>query len=424
MPFRSMILVILLSAYAGLLGAATPTDTSTVSPTFTVTRTASPNFSPTLTTTATGGPTTATRTTTGTPTRTFSPTISPTWTASPTPAPQTQTHTTTRTVTRTATPPAPTAVPTLDPQLDDFEDGNFVGTNGGSWTNGAGGTSSIVVTLTAGCTLTQSTYAAHCSGTRGSDINLDYANFTLSLLPGNQPVDVGAVVPSHAVTFSYKGDYIGADIYVSLFAGASYAYEVVIPVTDLAWHQVTVYFPDVDDPSLTPRLADDVSFPWSSYDHQVQSISFGPAHTGSSYSYGFSIDDVHFGEPTSNNSPAAVAAALGVPVAQVQDAYDIQLDEQLTWVVLRLAAHCGCTPQQIMTMRETRSWGQIATDVGTTWATVLAEVDAAPLAQPVIDVARMERGLYNGPLPPPRPAAQFYVPSNAYVLPTPTGSCP
>lgn len=317
-------------------------------------------------------------------------------------------------------------VPTVDASLDDFEDGDLVGKNGGNWTFQSGGVSTITVDLVTGCTLTSSLYAGHCYGTRGPDNSLDYASFTLNVLAGAQPFDALVAAPSRALTFSYKADTIGQSIGVMLYAGASYSYQYTFTATDLAWHEVTVYFPDVSDPSLNPRFADDISFPWTSYSQQLQSISFFPVGTGSTYSYGFSIDDVHFGEPASANSPADVSAALAMPVSDVQEAYSYHLDEQLTWILIVLSRHCGCHPHDIMTMRETRSWGQIAIDLGSTWAAILAEVGTATasFADPVLDLGAMERSLMNGPLPPVRPAAQFYVPVDQYQLSSPLGGCP
>lgn len=411
---------------------ATPTYTQTISPTFSVTRT----FTATPTATLTSVPGTFTNTATISPSRTATSTMTKTVTstATQTSVGGTQTNTSTVTATITASPtPSPSATatqtptvtpggsPVPNPALDDFEDGNLVGTNGGNWLTSFGGASSMSVTLAAGSTLTLSTGAAHCTGVKGSSVTFDYAEFLLQIFPGGTWAYLPAACPSHAITFSYKGDYAGQQIEMGLMTGGTDAYTYAFTVPDTAWHQVTVYWPDVTDPSLTPRLTA-TGAPWSTGVFDIRGLYFAPLDLGQPF--GFSIDDVYLGEPNSNSSPAQVATALSMPVSDVNEAYSYEMDEQLTWIIILLARHCGCHPHDIITMRETMSWGQIAVNVGTTWATVIAEAQGAGLAQPVVDVSRMERGLYNGPLPAVPTPAPKNAPPSQYVIPTPTGSCP
>jgi hypothetical protein len=181
----------------------------------------------------------------------------------------------------------------------------------------------------------------------------------------------------------------------------------------------------VSDPSLSPKLSGGGD--WSQAVTQLGGVVFRitPPVSGT-LPFGFAVDDLRLGEASSNNSSVDVAAALGASVALVNAAYATQLDEQLTWAVIKLAEHCGCSVQQIMTMRETRSWGQLAADVGTTWAAILAEVDAATggLAPPTVDPRRFERSIHNGPMPAPGPAPQKYVPDSPTLASPPSnGSC-
>ena len=463
---RSLTFFLIVSLTAALASASSPTMTPTFSSTFTSTATDTRTRTFTATSTVTAGSTTASPTRTVTPTFTSTATVTSTRTETPlAPVSDTRTYTSTpsTTFTLTATPtqtfltagpsatrtpsstispspsaspsftasPPPTAVPTLTvastpvigPKIDDFEDGDLIGANGGSCHGVVDAVGSdIDVTLTGGSTLTLSTAAAHCHGDLmpGSS----YASMRVDIFPGAAQAYPASAVACHCVTFSYQGDYPGAGLNFSLITGSGNDYQYIFVVPDTSWHQVTVYFPDVTDPSLTPRFNDNFFEHWSSGGADIRSLGFGPTNSGAYQPYSFSIDDIYFGEPDSNNSRSQVAGSLGLPVDQVEEAYSYHLDEQLTWVVLRLAAHCGCRPHQIMTMRETRSWGQIAIDLGTTWAAVLAEVDAAPLADPVNDAIAVSRSLLNGVLPPPGTRAQYYVPANQYVLPPATGGCP
>jgi hypothetical protein len=236
--------------------------------------------------------------------------------------------------------------------------------------------------------------------------------------------DITSIAGDHAISFSFKGATVGTVVFVSLYSVAYGSYDYYFTVADSSWHQMTIYFSDVTDPSLVPKMSGGAS--WSQAITSMDAVIFrvfgspvGPQ------SFDFYVDDLRFAEPASESDPVQVGTAMGASVSQVNVAYSYQLDEQLTWAILRLAAHCGCSVQQIITMRETRSWGQVALDVGTTWAAILAEVNAAAagLSPPVVDVARMERSLYNGPLPAVAPRPRRYVPASQYVSPAPAGGC-
>jgi hypothetical protein len=356
------------------------------------------------------------------PTRTPSPTYSATPTPSPSPTLPTNT-------------PTPSPVPTtlvLNRIIADFDSGDFTNSNGGPEGVSIGGSGELLpgmeIDLVTGSSFSASSFSAHCSAMLPQDltggVNPSELVLYCTITSGPGQVDLSTVAPEHAISFSFKGDTIGDQVMVSVFSPYG-EYSYPFTVVDTAWHEMTVYFPDVSDPSLVPRLGYLWGDPWAHVATTAEYIDFGvKGNAAGSHIGGFSVDDVRFGEAQSQSSPVQVAAALGATVAQVNQAYNYQLDEQLTWIVLRLAAHCGCSVQQIITMRETRSWGQVAADVGTTWAAVLAEVAGAGLAPPLVDATRMERSLLNGPLPTPAPHPQIYVPVSAYVLPTPTGSCP
>lgn len=426
MSFRSYrLLACLIVAMASGLAASTPTYTGTATPTFSSTITAS--------STATRTSVPGTFTDTSTKTVTVSPTLTPSSTTTPTvtqtSVPGTPTDTSTATVSPTMTltstltpPPTPTpgGSPVPNPVLDDFEDGDLIGANGGHWLTSTGGSSSMNVTLAAGSTLTLSTGAAHCTGNKGASMTTDYAELILQIFPGGTWAYLPPACPSHAITFSYKGDFAGQQIQVGLMTGGTDAYTYSFTVPDTAWHQVTVYLPDVTDPSLTPQLTA-TGAPWSTGVFDIRGLFFAPLDL--SQPFGFSLDDIYLGEPASASSYAAIASSLGVGIDIVTEAYSYHFDERLTWAIIRLAAHCGCHPSAIVTMRETRSWGQIAIDLGTTWTVIQAEVDGAGLAQPVFDPDTFTRSLSNGPLPTPAPAAIRYVPSTQYLLPSLLG-CP
>jgi hypothetical protein len=283
---------------------------------------------------------------------------------------------------------------------------------------------SIALSKGAGSTFSGSSASAHCSGTLPQYLGFSMPEGQLLCQIRPTACDISSVATEHAITFSFKGATIGLPVFVSLYSSSAGSYDYTFTITDTAWHQMTIYFPDVTDPSLTPKFSGGAS--WNQAVASMDAVIFhvfgsplGPQN------FDFYVDDLRFGEPASDNNPVQVASALGSTVSEVNAAYTYELDEQLTWAILRLAAHCGCSVQQIITMRETRSWGQLAIDVGTTWAAILAEVDAAAagLAPPIVDVARMERSLYNGPLPAVAPRPQRYMPVSQYVPPAPAGGC-
>jgi hypothetical protein len=439
MLYRNLLLAAGLLA-AGGLKASTPTFTLTVTPTSTITKTstpgtATPTTSPTLTNTIV-------LPITPQPSATASPTISQTFSASPTHSPSpsvTRTQTIafpTATPTLSATPAAPTAVPTNtppalspvpSPNIDNFDDGDTTGSSGGTSlaeVDSLGST--MTLGFAGGSDYSGSASALHCGGTIVQDAANCHARLVCQFLPGGSWAYLPAAAPDHAITFSYKGDTPGVQIEFGVRTGAGDSYSYTFTLADTAWHTLTVYFPDVDDPSLTPRLQPSAGAPaWSTAVFDIRDAAFSVVPSaGGPQTYGFAVDDLRLGEPRSASSPVQLSTALGVPVAQVEDAYNFNLDERLTWAVLRLAAHCGCHPSQILQMRETRSWGQIAIEVGTTWAVIQSELDAAGLDDAILVPSNMERSLLNGPLPTPGVRAQLYVPVSDYVLPTPTGGCP
>jgi hypothetical protein len=338
-------------------------------------------------------------------------TASPPPTRSPTPAPPTFT-------------PAPT--PALSPVptqlIANFNGGIADVANGGNVQMQASASNSTI-SQSAGpsSTLSGGTGSSlHLTGSIGRDDGTGvFAVAQISIFNGWTWAYIPPAAPDHALTFSYQADAIsvGQQLRVSFQTGTDGLYSYVFTPTDTAWHQITVYFPDVSGPSFTPQLVASPGTPaWSVGVFDIRAILFDIVpSTTAAQSFGFSVDDIHLGEPQSNSSPAQIASALGVTVAQVNDAYSYNLDEQLTWIVLLLAKDCGCSPDQIMTLRQTMSWGDIAVAEGTTWAAVLAQQAAAGLSAPVMRVDEMNRGLLNGALPAYVPPTQLYVPATSYA---------
>jgi hypothetical protein len=90
-------------------------------------------------------------------------------------------------------------------------------------------------------------------------------------------------------------------------------------------------------------------------------------------------------------------------------------------LVLRLAVHCGCMPRDILQMRDTQSWGEIAVAQGSDWGSVMAEAQgmaaAAGLTAAPARPEEIERVLANHPLLSPVPTPRPYSPLGG-------GSCP
>ena len=360
----------------------------------------------------------------------------PSITASPT-----SSSTTSPTPSSTPTPAPPTATPAPTPALSPVPTSLIANFNGGI-TDVANGGNVQMQFSAANSSISQSAGpSSSLSGGTGSSLHLTgsigkddgtgpFAVAQISIFNGWTWAYIPPAAPDHALTFSYQADAIsvGQQLRVSFQTGTDGFYTYVFTPSDTAWHQVTVYFPDVSGPSFTPQFVASAGTPaWSVGVFDIRSINFDiVASASAAQSFGFSVDDIHLGEPQSNNSPVQIATALGVTAAQVSDAYSYGLDEQLTWIVLLLAKDCGCSPDQIMTDRQTNSWGGVAVAVGTTWPAVLAQLATASagLNPPIQSMADGDRSLINGPLPTPGPVAQFYVPASGFVVPTPTGSCP
>ena len=72
---------------------------------------------------------------------------------------------------------------------------------------------------------------------------------------------------------------------------------------------------------------------------------------------------------------AIVARLFKTDLATVQAAYDLNLTERLTWVLLRLSSDANCAPAQLMLERKTRSWGEVAQLHGHGWSALMDELD-------------------------------------------------
>jgi hypothetical protein len=123
-----------------------------------------------------------------------------------------------------------------------------------------------------------------------------------------------------------------------------------------------------------------------------------------------------------------VAAALGAPLSVVQAAYDLNLDETTTWIVILIAVKCGCQPSDIMSQRDNNGWGDIAQSYGLTWEQCLSEIQtrmiavglapACPSPGQLLQTLRNESGTEPQPTPVP------WLPAGSWVPPAPTKVCP
>jgi len=326
------------------------------------------------------------------------------------------TRTTTPTVSPSITPtPAPSV--TVDGQRDFVA---FEGSDLFAYATFAQSGSSVTGTLVGGCP-----YGSSVTGFRANGDSLTTGSAFL-LLNAGLPLDM-SVAESAARTLTFhllNNGPAGISYELVVASGATYFVVVVRASASGVWADVTVATPDNENPGSLPQLQPLGGAVWSSVISQVTQLQVTPLVTGS---FDFTVDDFTWGAPPSGASPSQVGNAFSAPLTDVQQAYSYGLDDQATWILIVLSRHCGCHPSTVMGWRATMSWGEMAVQAGTTWAAVLAEVDAdmaaagLSAAQPQPD--QLLRTLRNGPgdtTPLPTPTA--YVPTGPLVLP-PAGGC-
>lgn len=422
----------------GTLSATrTGTLSSTVSPTFSVsptpTQTCIPGSCPSSTPTPS-----ATRTPTATPTATPSATPSSTATRTATPSATpwatmspivgSPTFTPSATQTATTVPATPTLI------LDDFEDGDLVTTGGGtiSVTNDALGGTLIIIMIVGGCDYGSSGRACNLQGSLVQDTgNSPFARCHFNLVPSI--ADLGPVARQRCLNLSYRNLSAGVTYRICLESPAvtdsdQYCYSFTPAVS--GWQDLSVFFPDVAGSGL-PRFSQagtGAAVAFNDVLSQCRGVTIEPvASVSGPVNCNLDVDDLHFGRPPSRNNPLAVAAALGVSLAYVRQAYALEVDEMLAWIILRLTIYCGCTPQDIYNMRSTMSWGQIAVNVGATWPTAVAEAESMAqsggLSCPDRDLQQSERALVNNPSLTPNMTPPPYQPSGSLDILPSAGGC-
>ena len=426
-------LIVLLSLWLCPSGAyAAPTPTPTPTFTTTSTQTLMPTSTPRLSNTPSP-------TLTWTPSPPLSPTVTPSGTRMPSPdynltdiaatltAQAAQSPTTTPTAAPTL-PLSPTVTPRspLTPALTGTTIASFEG--GDPVTpvavSAQGGT--IVLTVVPGCPYGSSGSACNasgaCSGAPGSVSQL-FLSATAGVVDASAAESAVRRLTFHVLAGTLPGQQLKVTVNT---AYGDFSAVVTVPATGV-WTDVTVSLPDDQAPGALPQLQPDAldppTQPWAVAIQSCTGISIQPAAAGA---FNFTVDDVQWGVAVTGASPSQVAAALGVSLADVEEAYSYGLGDQGTWILLILSKHCGCHPHSVIALRSTLSWGQIAVQEGSTWTAILAEVNADMLAAglvpqpPTLD--QMLRTETNGPpsttpLPSPTP----YVPSGPVVMPAPGG---
>lgn len=409
------------------LGAASPT----ISPTATRTLTAGPSATTTVTPdwmatlsamswTPTPSPTASRTQEYQSPTATRTHSVSPTFTISPT-----NTITPTFTVSRTSTTtPLPFVTPAAaEILIDDLEDGDLSAPYGGSWstTFDAGG-SSVILLDAAGCPYATAAHCVRASGSCSGPGAGQYAGLRLNY----SSVDLSA--PAAAQRQLGFRAYSATPLTVTVeVEGPGGTFSAQVYLDGNGWQDCSVATPDHATPGDLPQLAGGAD--WAATLGACTGLNFVVRQdVAGTLPFDFRVDDLQWQGYPAGPSRSRLAAVFGVSLATVQAAYDYGLDAHGTWVLLVLSRRCGCHPSLIMAQRATMSWGQVAIAYGTTWADVLAEIEAdaaaAGLDPSAPSMEELLRSLRNGtpsvaPLPTPTP----YVPPGPIVLPPPGVSC-
>jgi hypothetical protein len=380
-----------------------PSSTSSVTPSFTQTATASGTASQTpsasLTATASG---TATHTQVLTPTLT--PTISP--------------------------------VSIGGPLIADFENGLQSHHNGSVLDVADPWGSTLTSSLTTGCPYGSSPNGWHCSGTVVQDTgNSAFARTVLQIIPGGNPAICYPFAPGHALIVTMNNSTPGA-VYRLCLPSSNITdgdYYCVTFTASVGWQDIYFMFPDVTvgPNDLQLRQAGfGQPWAWNWCVNLLQSVTIEPAaSTSGPVSFDFSVDDVVLAQTmTRRANPLTLASAFGLPLATVLDAQSLNLGDYATWIILDLAAHCGCSPHTVYALRGSMSWGQICASYGLSWPTVLAETEGkaatAGLQAAELDPSQAFQDALNqgAVLPTATPAP--YLPSGQFTPAPSSPGCP
>lgn len=408
------------SMYVDDVSITTACFTATHTPTITLTPTAS--FSPTIT---------LTLTMTKTPTASYTPCVICTAAAG------SWTPTMTRTISATATA-TPSATRTATPGgitgglLTDFEDGT-----GRSVYGGEGNTDvfncPLTIQMISGCPYGTSAVGMRCNGSlaQGTGGNT-YFHMTINILPGGTAVDIRDHCAGHAVNFSFNNATPGA-VYEFCMVSANVTdadyYCVTFTAGTAGWQDYTIYFPDVNTTGLQfSQSGSGVAQSWGSCAGQMQSIRISPLpSTSGPVNFDFKIDDIRLsdGAPATNNL-GTVCLNLGCSLPTAKEAYDLNLDEYLTWIVIRISMKCGCSPHDILSLRSTLSWGEICETYGLTWSGVIADVDSrmGGLTPVDADPGQCLQTISNGSEVMEAPDNPPYVPAGSLTPFAPSLVCP
>jgi hypothetical protein len=411
--------MVLVAAWIAIGTSASEAQTLTYTRTFTQTLT----FTPTLTRT-------------GTIPVTYTLTRTLTRTNTPTPDPGTPTNTYTKTFTNTPTPTpsntplpwAPTststsvATPLNCAVNENFEDGDLVTPFGGDWTALTWGTGSSAAVSNTNPGAGGTNRALYVMGSNpdsgsgwGTEGGLNYGQVPVDLSNAFAGISfyVKALSP---VTFrvqlkSAAGD--GSSDYGADFAvGTSWQ---LVSIPRAQWTSVSG-----TPTSLNSALAQSQAFQWRSVG--------GPNTTN-----WIIVDEICVSSlqvtptPTVTIAPVPyvwkvpegqVATVCGCSIQAVQDARGYQISEFLTYIIMRLTVHCGCSAAEIMRLRQNMAWDDIAAYYGVNWQVLVNEVmnmmDQLPAdtAPPANDV----RGAANNPADVPAVVPPLPVPTEQLIL--------
>jgi hypothetical protein len=88
------------------------------------------------------------------------------------------------------------------------------------------------------------------------------------------------------------------------------------------------------------------------------------------------LADLRLDPPSTSHSLETVANAMQVSLSTAAAARALNLDEHLSWIIMRLTLHCSCSPADIMQKRKHMSWGEICQSVGWNWSAAIQDVQS------------------------------------------------
>ena len=96
-----------------------------------------------------------------------------------------------------------------------------------------------------------------------------------------------------------------------------------------------------------------------------------------------------------------VAQTMGASVAVAEEARRQDLEETLSWVLMRCSANAGVGVPELMQRRKTMSWGEVASSCGLSWPTLIKDLrkrseDAGLLPTPA-SATQLMRSASNDP---------------------------